>query len=62
MQSNQILNDNTEEWVKLNTKYSELWPNITKRREEDVPKDHGKNGEDVENKIKYLSEKPGKGD
>ena len=54
-------NDNTEEWVKLNTKFSEIWPNITKRREEDVPKDW-KKWEGVENKIKHLSENPGKGD
>ena len=54
-------NENTEELVKLNTKYSEMWPNITKRREDDVPKDQEK-WRDVKNKLKYLSEKPGKGD
>ena len=35
--------------------------NITKKRPEDVPKDHEK-WRDVPNKLKYLSEKPGKGD
>jgi ferredoxin len=47
--------------LKLNTKFSNVWPNITKIRKEDVPEDadqwHG-----VEGKIKYLSENPGKGD
>ena len=54
-------NEGTEEWVKINTKYSELWPNITKKRPEDVPKDHEK-WRGVVGKLKYLSEKPGKGD
>ena len=54
-------NDGTSEWVKINTKYSELWPNITKKRPEDVPEDHEK-WRDVQNKLQYLSEKPGKGD
>ena len=54
-------NDNASKWVELNTKYSTTWPNITKRRAEDVPQDHEKwNG--VENKLEYFSEKPGKGD
>ena len=53
--------DGTAEWVDINTKYSELWPNITKMRKEDVPKDHDK-WKDVPDKKKYLSEKPGKGD
>jgi ferredoxin len=53
--------EGANEWVTLNTKYSELWPNITKKREEDVPEDHEK-WKNVENKLQYLSEKPGKGD
>jgi len=53
--------ENTEQWVELNKKYSELWPNITKRRGEDVPTDHEK-WKDVKDKLKHLSEKPGKGD
>ena len=45
-----------------NTKYSEQWPNITKKREpEDVPKDQEK-WRGVKDKLKYFSEKPGKGD
>ena len=53
--------EDAKEWVTLNTKYSELWPNITKMRKEDVPKDHVE-WQNVKNKLKHLSEKPGKGD
>ena len=53
--------DGTAEWVDTNTKYSELWPNITKKRSSDVPADQEK-WRDVEGKLKYFSEKPGKGD
>ena len=54
-------NDGTNDWVTLNTKYSEMWPNISKKREEDVPQDQEK-WRDVQNKLKYFSEKSGKGD
>ena len=54
-------NDGTSEWVTLNTKYSNLWPNITKRRPDDVPQDKDE-WIGVKDKIKYFSEKPGKGD
>ncbi len=51
----------TDEWVVFNQKWSEVWPNITEMRSEDVPEDadewHG-----VENKMEYFSEAPGKGD
>ncbi len=53
--------DGTGDWVELNDKYSKLWPNISKKRPEDVPKDH-ENWKGIENKIKHFSEKPGKGD
>lgn len=50
-----------EFWMKVNTDYSDIWPNITEMRPEDVPEDaedwHG-----VEGKWEYFSEKPGKGD
>jgi ferredoxin len=49
------------EWVEINKKYSEIWPNISKRRPEDVPADHEKWSK-VTDKLKYLSEKPGRGD
>tara|TARA_B100000809_G_scaffold110276_1_gene108807 strand:- start:98 stop:439 length:342 start_codon:yes stop_codon:yes gene_type:complete len=54
-------NDTAIKFVELNTKYSETWPNITKKRDDAVPKDQEK-WRNVENKLKYLSEKPGKGD
>ena len=54
-------NDNTSKWVELNSKYSENWPNITKKKENAVPKDEEK-WRTVKDKLKYLSEKPGKGD
>jgi len=34
--------EDSKKWVELNDKYSSLWPNITKRRPEDVPKDQEK--------------------
>ena len=54
-------NKDTSDWVTLNTKYSEMWPNISKKREEDVPQDQEK-WRYVKNKLKYFSEQPGKGD
>ena len=49
-------------WEEHNQKYSDLWPNITQARPDDVPKDAEQwNG--VPNKLKeHFSEKPGKGD
>ena len=54
-------NENTKEWVELNNKYSEIWPNITKRRPADVPHDQ-EQWRNVKNKLQHLSAKPGKGD
>jgi Ferredoxin len=54
-------NNKKAEWIELNSKYSTSWPNITKKRSEDVPKDEEK-WRGVLDKQKYLSEKPGKGD
>ena len=48
-------------WVEMNKKYSETWPCITKKRADDVPQDQEK-WRNVKDKLKYLSEKPGKGD
>tara|TARA_B100000424_G_scaffold169552_1_gene130530 strand:+ start:456 stop:797 length:342 start_codon:yes stop_codon:yes gene_type:complete len=49
------------EWVDFNQKWSDIWPNITEMRPEDVPEDaeewHG-----VENKMEHFSEEPGRGD
>ena len=54
-------NEKTSNWVKHNTKYSEMWPNISKMRKDDIPSDQEK-WRNVPNKLKYFSEKPGKGD
>ena len=54
-------NNETKKWIELNTKYSSIWPNITKKRSLDVPKDQEK-WREVKNKEKYFSKKPGKGD
>ena len=48
-------------WYELNNKWANEWPNISQKREEDVPADAEK-WKDVKNKIEYLSEKPGRGD
>ena len=53
--------DGANKWVEHNTEYSNVWSNISKARPEDVPKDQER-WRGVENKIKYFSEKPGKGD
>ena len=53
--------ENTSKLVEINTKYSETWPNITLKREGDVPSDQ-ETWRTVKDKLKYLSEKPGKGD
>lgn len=53
------LKDNElETWLNINTKYSNIWPNIDEGRPEDVPKD-AKDWDGVPNKIKYFSDKPG---
>ena len=49
--------ENTEKWIELNKKYSEIWPVITKKKQ--PPKD-SKDWEGVEDKFnKYFSDKPG---
>jgi len=53
--------DGADKWVEFNQKYSDIWPNITQIRPEDVPTDAA-DWHDVPGKIKYFSEEPGKGD
>ena len=49
-------------WEEINRKYSEVWPNITQMRKEDVPAD-AEDWNGVPNKLEeHFSEKPGKGD
>jgi ferredoxin len=52
------------DWVELNRKYSEIWPNITQQREPlpDADKFNPKEGYDGPSKLPELSENPGKGD
>tara|TARA_B100001964_G_C13673398_1_gene354363 strand:+ start:114 stop:413 length:300 start_codon:yes stop_codon:yes gene_type:complete len=54
-------NEGASKWVELNTIHSKSWPNITKKRDGDVPNDQEK-WRTVKGKLKYLSKKPGKGD
>ncbi len=47
-------------WVKLNLKYSEAWPNITRKKD---PPDDADDFKDMAGKLeKHFSEKPGSGD
>jgi len=48
-------------WMKINTEMSEVWPNITTLRPEDVPPD-AKEWAGKPNKRELLSLNPGKGD
>jgi len=49
-------------WEGINRKYSEIWPNITEARPEDVPQD-AEDWNGVPNKYEeHFSEKPGRGD
>ena len=48
--------EGTATWIEINKKYSELWPNITIKGQ--PPEDEAK-WRGVNNKLKYLSEKPG---
>jgi len=56
--------DTTEEakkWIDFNKKYSETWPGISIKRQDDVPADQEK-WRDVKDKLKYFNKSPGKGD
>ncbi|MEG3619302.1 ferredoxin FdxA [Magnetovibrio sp. PR-2] len=48
-----------EKWLDINTKYSEIWPNITTKRDA-LPEADAENGK--ADKLAALSEKPGEGD
>jgi ferredoxin len=48
-------------WMDVNTKFSRLWPNITRKRFDDVPQD-AEQWDGVPNKYEeHFSENPGKG-
>ena len=56
-----VPDDKRQYWIDFNQKYSDLWPNITTRRADDVPPD-AKEWDGIENKMEHFSEAPGKGD
>jgi ferredoxin len=51
--------DGIEQWLEKNQKFSELWPNITTKKDP-MPDADAQNG--VKGKIADFSEKPGAGD
>jgi len=48
-----------EEWMEINAKYAEVWPNITMKKD---PMPDYKKWDGVEGKLQYLSAEPGEGD
>ena len=50
--------DNLDQWLEINVKYSEVWPNITTKGESPADSDDWKG---KEGKIDQLSPEPGKG-
>ena len=48
-------------WYELNNKWSQIWPNISQKRDEDVPAD-AEEWQGVPNKMEHFSEEPGRGD
>lgn len=51
--------DGLEKWLEVNTKYSELWPNITVAKDAPADADEYKG---KEGKMEFFSEAPGEGD
>ena len=50
--------EDKEKWLKINEKYSKIWPNISKVKD---PLEESEKFKNVKNKFeKYFSEKPGK--
>lgn len=49
-----------ESWLELNRKYSQLWPNVTERR--NAPEDAGSFDGQPDKIGRYFSEAPGRGD
>ena len=44
----------SEKWLEMNTKYSEVWPNITEKK--DPPEDHEKYKNEENKYDKYFNE------
>ena len=52
--------DQAGKWLAVNSKFAEVWPNITVRK--DPPADADAMAEEEGKYEKYFSEKPGSGD
>ena len=50
--------DGIEKWAEINRKYSEIWPNISEKKEPPADAEEWQNIEDKFNK--HFSEKPGR--
>ena len=53
--------DAAKDWTEVNKKFSETWPNITKKKQS-YPKEEQDKMAKEENKKELFSEKPGKGE
>ena len=54
---NEYVAEDKDKWLLINKKFSNIWPNITKKKE---PMQDHENFKDMKNKHeKYFSEKPG---
>ena len=51
--------DDEAKWLEINTKFAEIWPNITRKGE--APTDADKFKDEAGKFDKYFSEKPGEG-
>jgi ferredoxin len=58
---NALEEEDQEKWHEINLKYSLKWPNITKKRPEDVPLDAEQWNNSPNKFEEYFSENPGKG-
>jgi len=52
--------DSDKDWTEINKKFSETWPNISKKTQS-YPKEEQDKMSKIENKKELFSEKPGKG-
>ena len=52
--------DSAKDWAEINKKFSETWPNISKKTQS-YPKEEQDKMSKIENKKELFSEKPGKG-
>ena len=56
----QDTDDSAKDWTEINKKFSETWPNISKKTQS-YPKEEQDKMSKIENKKELFSEKPGKG-